>query len=657
MEAAQPEPQKERPTAQLEPAAIAAAGLLAAVWVWWAWKQGAYFGTVELPGTMVLCAGTIVLIIGAPLRVGLSASPWARAALFAFVGLGLWTLLSAFWSPAPDIAITDAQRVLTYALAFGLGLWLCNLAGRRMHLALAPLALAGGVIALATALTLVIGHDLVSYVETDGTLQFPLGYRNANAAFFAIAFWPLLGTTLATSLPSWLRSLTAGGATLCLSLALLSQSRGSQLGALVAMAIFLGLAPRRGPALGWLLLTAFPCALVIPHLDELYNAAAKRPGIGAVHSAGVAVLCAGGIAAILAFFAAYIAGTFDHSQARAKRADLYVTRGLIAVALIGAVGFFVAIGNPVTWVDQKVAQFNTDTKGGAAESSTRFGLSADTPRKDVWRVAIDDSLRDPIFGDGAGGFRYSFLTHRESGDQTVRDAHSVELENSSELGLPGLGLLLTGLIGAGVAITRARRLGPGAASLSAVALAAGGYWLVHSSIDWFWPYPAITAPTFALLGAACAPGLRSVDRARRGIGRRALTVGVVILAISAIPPFLSKRYVNQAFEEWRVDRQGALSDLSSAEDLYPLSIDPLMARGGIARAAGDHEAAVEAFSEAVRKRPEEWAAHYYLARLYAAKQPALAKQEISKALQLDPLEPILLNLKRELSSGTNNNGQ
>ena len=64
-------------------------------------------------------------------------------ALAAPIALGGWAALSAVWSPAPDLAIADGQRILAYAVAFALGLWLCDLLGDRLHLALVPLAVAG----------------------------------------------------------------------------------------------------------------------------------------------------------------------------------------------------------------------------------------------------------------------------------------------------------------------------------------------------------------------------------------------------------------------------------------------------------------------------------------------------------------------------------
>ena len=115
---------------RLEPAAARRLlASLAIVWSWWAAKDGAFFGTVLLPGTMLLCATTVVLAWAAPWRASLRPSRTAAIALAALAALGVWAALSALWSPAPDVAIETAQRILTYALAFGLGIWLSTLLG------------------------------------------------------------------------------------------------------------------------------------------------------------------------------------------------------------------------------------------------------------------------------------------------------------------------------------------------------------------------------------------------------------------------------------------------------------------------------------------------------------------------------------------------
>ena len=36
------------------------------------------------------------------------------------------------------------------------------------------------------------GDNAIEYLEDDATLRYPLGYRNAVAAFFLISIWPMV---------------------------------------------------------------------------------------------------------------------------------------------------------------------------------------------------------------------------------------------------------------------------------------------------------------------------------------------------------------------------------------------------------------------------------------------------------------------------------
>ena len=231
----------------MEPAALLLLVVLAIVWSWWAAKDGAFFGTVLLPGTILLCATTVVLAWTAPWRGSLRPSRPATIALASLAGLGAWAALSALWSPTPDVAIDDGQRILTYALAFGLGIWLCNLLGGRLHLALVPLAVAGAFAGIVAVVGLLTGDHVGHYLEGDGTLEFPLGYRNANAAFFAIALWPALGLASHRASAWPVRAVALATATLCLELAMLSQSRGSLAGGAAALCVYLLFSRGPGP--------------------------------------------------------------------------------------------------------------------------------------------------------------------------------------------------------------------------------------------------------------------------------------------------------------------------------------------------------------------------------------------------------------------------
>jgi hypothetical protein len=640
---------------RLEPAAALLLAALAIVWSWWASKDGAFFGTVLLPGTMLLCGTTVVLAWAAPWRASLRPSQPATIALGALGALGVWAALSAVWSPAPDVAIETAQRILTYALAFGLGIWLSNLVGNRLHLALVPLAIAGAFAGIVAIVGMLTGDHIRHYLELDATLEFPLGYRNANAAFFAIALWPALGLASRRAAAWPVRAAALATATLCLDLAMLSQSRGSLPAGAVALCVYLLFATERARRLAWLALAALPALLILPALVDLYHAGnANAPLSGALdelRGAGRAVAFTTLLSLAIGAGAALAGKRVPASQRRVELADRATIVGLVAAVLAGSVVFVAVAGNPIHWIDKRVSQLSSGHDADLGGQSSRFAtLNAATQRPGIWRVALLDARHHPLLGDGGGGFRYNYLTERHPDTPTaVQDAHSIELENLSQFGFPGLILFIGAIGAAAVGAMRARRLGPEPAWLSIIALTAGAYWLVHASVDWFWPYPAITAPVLALLGAACAPALRIVGDTARGRGRLLLAGGAVVLAISAVPPFLAERYVNSAYDEWQSDPSQAYDDLDRARSLNPLSIEPLLAEGAIARAEGDPARAIHAYRRAADQRPEEWASHYNLAELYARKSPVLARRQLAIAKQRNPYDPQVIALRHKFA--------
>jgi tetratricopeptide (TPR) repeat protein len=192
------------------------------------------------------------------------------------------------------------------------------------------------------------------------------------------------------------------------------------------------------------------------------------------------------------------------------------------------------------------------------------------------------------------------------------------------------------VIGAAAAGLRSRRLDPTSATLAAAALAAGAYWLVHTSIDWFWTYPALTAPVFGLLGSAAAPGTFGSSRPRARWGRTAAAVVALIAVVAAVPLYLSERYTRDAYGNWRSDLQRAYADLDRAADLNPFAHEPLQAEAAIAREAGDRERAVRAFREAIERTPDEWASHYLLGQLLERDDPDRAERELAIAAELNP---------------------
>ena len=102
--------------------------VVAGVLTWWGWESGAYFGVVFFPGALVLFGMLAALLLFAPWPATLRGAH--AVALVALLGIAALTRSPRAWSPAPGVAIEDALRVLTYAVAFALGLWICLLAGR-----------------------------------------------------------------------------------------------------------------------------------------------------------------------------------------------------------------------------------------------------------------------------------------------------------------------------------------------------------------------------------------------------------------------------------------------------------------------------------------------------------------------------------------------
>ena len=636
-EAEEAEPAPAQPP---QPAAWLALALLSGVWAWWAAKEGAYFGVVLLPGGVVLCVGAALILYYGRWRARLRLSPPVIVALGALTALGVWALLSALWSPSPDQAVGDGQRILIYALSFAIGLGLCNLLGDRIGLSLVPLAAAGAFAGLLTVAHLATGDAPKQLLELDGTLDFPIGYRNAEAAFFAIAMFPAIGLAMDRGLHWLLRGAALGTASLCIELFLLAQSRASIPAVGAALIVFALVSPHRVRALCWFALALLPALAILPALLDLY--AAADDGITGVvpemnHTGVVAALSVLGAAllgAIVARFERRLPGLRNASPT----GNRFVSVAIAVALLASVVGFVVATGDPEQWINDRVDEFKEAGSPDLSAESTRFTFNAGSDRYDAWRVALDDFSEDPILGDGGGGYHYTYLLKRDVATQEVHDAHSVELEVLAELGAVGLILFATAIVAIVLAIARARRLNPAASTLAAVAFASGAYWLTHASLDWFWPYPALTAPVFALVGSACAPAIRTRERHSTRRWRIWVIAGLAVLALSAIPPWLSERFVNNAYSSWRTDLARAYEDLDRARQLNALSDTPLLAEGSIAREAGDRERALDAFNEAAEIRPEEWATHYLLAEMLAESDPAAAREQIRLALERNPLD-------------------
>ena len=611
---------------------LIALAVIAGVWTWWTLDAGAYFNVVFYPGAVILIATLVALLVAAPWRAHLRGP--ALVALAALALIALRIAISIPWSPGGDAALSDTHRVALYTVAFALGLWTCHLLGRRMGLALLPLALAGGIAGLVTLISAVTTNDPFPLVEL-GVLERPVGYHNANAAFFAIAFFAALGMATDRDRDWRLRGTMVGTATLCSGLVVLSQSRGSVIAAAAGIVAFVVMSRVRFRAVLYLAAALLPMALVSPLLLDIFATAADGEDVlEQLHVAAAGLGAVSVLAALIGGAAARAGAAVNPAPGTVQRAERALTVAVLVIVVGGSAGLILAAGDPVDWVNQRFDEFR---QGGNPElEESRFAFNAGSERYDYWRVALDDAADDPLLGSGGGGFQFSYNLEGDS-EETPRDAHSVELELLSEQGIIALLAFVVFVIAVVAAALRSRNLGPATYSLVAAAVGAGAYWLVHASIEWFWTYPGVTAPVMALLGAACAPSLLAPDRLP---SPRALRLGAVAVAVALaatmIPPYLSDRYVNEAYKSWRADTDGAYTALDRAASLNPFSDAPLLAEGAIAREQGDTARAMGAFREAIDRKPDEWAGHYYLALLLASDDADAALRELEIAEQLSP---------------------
>ena len=409
----------------------------------------------------------------------------------------------------------------------------------------------------------------------------------------------------------WLgRAAALAAATLCLSLGMLSQSRGSMIAGAAALCVYVAFSRERARRLAWLALAVLPALLVLPALTDLYQAA---NGGTPVHDLGGELRRAGN-AAILSTVVAFAIGVAASllearlpASARAGRiADRVAIAGLVAIILGGSVAFVAVVGDPLDWLGQKASEFQAGESSKPVGKESRFTLNARTGRGELWRIALLDFRHHPILGDGGGGYRYTYLRERRAdAPPAVHDAHSVELENLSELGIVGLALFASAVAAAATGAIRARRFerrcGVG------VGLRAHGRRPIGSSTRRSTGSGRTRRSPRRCSRCSARPARppRSWTRPSKARGRWRLPVAgaAIVLAVSTVPPFLSERYVNDAYDVWRTDPARAYDDLDRARSLNPLSVDPLLAEGAIAKANGDRRRAIQAFQGRDRQAP------------------------------------------------------
>jgi O-Antigen ligase len=404
-------------------------------------------------------------------------------------GLAVWSLVSASWAPiagnawgAGAIVVLYAGALLASAIAF---------TDRRARRAAEPV--------LALGVAVVIGYGMserllpgllhfTASITAEGRLEQPLTYWNAMGSLAAIGL--VLGARLCgdPDRPRWIRALAAAGSVLVGSGLYTTFSRGSLFEYAIGIVTLVVLCRRREQLTGAVLsVTAavLGAGMTAPFhcVTALAGPKSTAETQGAIVLAGLVVL------ALLAAGAQLWLARHEHpGELTLPRYTTQVASALVVALMALAI----VVGS---------TESSTVQLGGGAGRLTALSSS----RYAYWRVALDTFDQEPIRGVGAGGWAVYWL-QRQGNNGFAQDAHSLPLQTMSELGLVGLVLLITLVVGAGMAARTALRIDRAAAVAPTAVLVA---WFAHSLIDWDWQMPAVTLIAFGMAGLLGALGARA----------------------------------------------------------------------------------------------------------------------------------------------------
>jgi hypothetical protein len=582
--------------------------------------------------------------------------------LFAFL-----TALSVLWSIAPELTYVEAGRTFAYLALFG-----AAVAGGRLLPRAAPgLLMAlfiGAVVPVAFALASRVWPGALAENEVSNRLGQPFDYWNALGCVAAmavpVALW--LGSRRTGSSTARVLAYPAMGAFVVAIL--LTQSRGAAAAALVGAIGWFALVPLRLRSLPVLLFPAGAAAAVSawalskdPFSKSLQPLAAKQEVAG---DFGALVLL---MLALLLLVGAAVEAT------AARRVPTARTRrrigiAMVAVACLVPLAAFTSVAFSDRGIGDRIDELTSETKVAPAEGGDRV-FAASSSRGKYWREAFKVFDDRPLEGVGSAAFAVGRLRHRTDASVT-RHAHGWIPQIAADLGI--IGLVLTTLLGLAWAMAALsatnllpRRLVRGGRrdeplprrdwdesriALLAVTLVPIVF-AVQSLLDWTWFIPAPAAMALASAGfvagrdpawtqeAARAEPIRWRPSAGRIVAAAVTLLTAGLLAWAIWQPEASDRATNDALalaDDRKFDQ--AIEKTADAEDINPLTPDPLLVRAAIDTQAGREDDARQSLERAVIRFPGDPQTWYRLAafQLGTLDAPEQALETLKGLLYIDP---------------------
>ena len=615
---------------RLSPSLLLTAVVLLAAWM--GYEYGGYFVDVWAVAAGLLAA--LAFVMSAAGLLGRLGSRWTSLALGLFAGYTAWTFASLLWAPNKGDAWAGAGYTLLYLLSFGVAVYLISLGASRLWV-LAASALGPAVVA---GLTLLGLSSRVEELFEDLRLIGTIGYYNGEAAFLLVPFWAAIYVGGSRRANPLLRGLVLGGAVLCVSAAVLTQSRGAMVAMAVSIPVFFLFSGQRLRGLLALAPVAAVLFVVFPDLNRVYLELLNRGDPSAVlrqtlplvwlSSAGV------GLYALLWGLADWL---WEPPRVLVRGVGVVVLVGVIAVSAAGATTFYEREGDPVAWGAQKWEAFESNDISGQDQS--RYLSASGSGRYTLWQVAWKDFTANPLLGVGTHNYEATYYQLREVEWGWVRQPHMLPLEVLGERGAIG-GVLFAAFISVCLLSGLRYRFGnldpEGKAQVGAMA-AAVTYWFVHSSAEWFWQMPAITLPAAVYLAMLAAPWRRIEPVPLRWPARTGIAALAVMSLAVVTPLYVANHYLEHSYASNEPD--DALAAAEKAKTFNPVAPVISQREAEVAARAGYNDRAETAYREMIRLNPEHFAPYALYAEYHEVRgnyPEALSLYE--KALDRNPLD-------------------
>ena len=534
------------------------------------------------------------------------------------------------WTESPARTLADLTRdglylgvlLLTASLVRG-GAASCTVLG--------CLAAASAVMVVALVSRLLpsaFPEDEVGRVFETARLAYPVNYWNALGTLGAMTLAMGLGVSAHAS-ERWLRFPALAAAPIASAVIFLTYSRGTVLGA--AVAVLVALVAARHRVTTWLhLAVALVTSAAVVVAFRANREIADRTGTDGAGTIALVVI----VSAVAAGAVAATTRPLDRLRVPSR-----VSRPALAVGLTAALAA-AAFAGPSVASDAWSAftqRSTTDTTDPVARLGTLSGY-----RYEIFRSALSAFEAHPLTGVGSGGFEFWF--NRHGGVPQLRDAHSFVLEPMAELGTPGLiaTLILVGGLIAGSIAARRAATDPLHLAAAVAGLAALAVWVVQASVDWIWESTAVTLIALTAAAAAAMTAARVGTRPPRWT-RPVIALLAVAMTLVALPGISSTRHLRQSEAAGREgDAATAGDEAEAAVKAEPWSSEAWAQLAVVRESEERLGRAAVALDRAIELEPTNWRWPYLQARVLARLgRTEASRASLARARTLRPASPFL----------------